>query len=273
MLVSVLLPTYNGERFINRAISGVLNQTYSDLELLVIDDGSKDKTSAIVKGIAQGDPRVRYIKNERNLGIQKSLNKGLREAKGTLIARIDDDDQWIDTDKIAKQVKFFEYHKEYVLLGTGLITQDTKGRELYRFYNPRKDKDIRKRMLYRNCFSHSTVMFSKESALKVGGYSESAHALHIEDYDLWLRVGMVGRFANIRDYSVRLTIHRDSISATHKIVQLKKQLEITKHYSRDYPLALYNRLKSYFRLTIYYLFGKRVPRWLENWVVARYKKR
>ena len=248
MLVSVLLPTYNGEKFINRAISGVLNQSYSDMELLVIDDGSTDKTAAIVQGIAQGDPRVRYIKNETNLGIQKSLNRGLREAKGEWIARVDDDDQWVDKKKIEKQIKFLELHRGYVLVGTGLITQDTNGKELYRFFNPRKDKDIRRRILYRNCFSHSTIVFSKEAALKAGGYSESAHALHIEDYDLWLKLGMCGKFANIRDYAVRLTIHKDSISAVHKIVQFKKQIEITKRYSRDYPCAFYNRARSYFRL-------------------------
>ena len=240
MLISVILPTYNGERFINRAISGVLNQSYSDLELLVLDDGSTDNTSAIVQGIAQGDPRVRYIKNEKNLGIQKSLNKGLREAKGAWIARIDDDDQWTDKEKIDKQVNFLKTHKGYILLGTGLITQDTKGKELYRFYNPRKDRDIRKKILYRNCFSHSTVMFSKEAALKAGGYSESAHALHIEDYDLWLRLGMIGKFANIRDYAVRLTIHKSSISAVHKIVQFKKQLEIT--HQLDFLKLPYHRM-------------------------------
>lgn len=272
MLVSVILPTYNGSKSIRTAIKSVLSQNYHSLELLVIDDGSGDDTASVVQEFIDKDNRVRYFKNNKNSGIQRSLNRGLREATGELVARIDDDDEWVDSQKLTSQVEFFKNNPEYILVGTGLIVQDTKGRELYRFLNPVEDKEIRQRLLYRNCFSHSTVMFRRAEVLKSGGYDEGPETLHVEDYDLWLRIGRLGKFANLASFSVQLTVHKRSISGTQKLVQLKKQMEVTKKYLCDYPNAWGSRVSSWLRLWLYLGFGKLVPRWLEYKVVAVYKK-
>lgn len=272
MLVSVILPTYNGSKTIRTAIKSVLSQNYHFLELLVIDDGSSDETASVVQEFIDKDDRVRYFKNGKNQGIQRSLNRGLKEAKGELVARIDDDDEWVDSEKLIAQVEFFKNNIEHVLLGTGLIVQDTGGRELYRFFNPTEDKEIRKKLLYRNCFSHSTVMFRREPILRAGGYDEGPETLHLEDYDLWLRAGRIGKLANLARYSVRLTVHKKSISGTQKLIQLKKQMELTKKYLGDYPNAWGSRASGWLRLWLYMGFGRRVPKWLEHKIMEVYKK-
>jgi len=271
--VSVILPTYNGEHYIRKAIESVLGQSYSSLELIVVDDGSTDTTPQIIAEYAAKDGRVRYLRNEVNVGIQRSLNRGLKEARGAWIGRIDDDDSWVLTDKLEKQLAFLENNPAHVLIGTGLIVQDEAGDELYRFYNPREDADVRQRLLYRNCFSHSTVIFNRDRALQIGGYDESPATLHIEDYDLWLRLGQHGRGGNLSDYAVRLTLHDQSISATQKIVQFKKQLELTKHFKGAYPRYFWNRMRSWLRLGLYEAFGAVAPAYVERYIVARYKRR
>ena len=129
-LVSILLPAYNGSKRIEGAIRSVIGQTYTNWELLVIDDGSIDKTAEIVDNFTKNDTRIKYIKNEFNLGIQKTLNYGLRESKGEYIARIDDDDIWCDKEKLNKQVDFLNTNPKCVLVGTGVIIVDKDNKEL-----------------------------------------------------------------------------------------------------------------------------------------------
>ena len=116
--VSVILPAYNGERFIGRSIKSVLSQRLESFELIVIDDGSSDDTNSIIREFVGRDSRVRHLSNKENLGIQKTLNIGIRESRGEYIARIDDDDEWSDNDKLSRQVDFLDGNKDYVLVGT-----------------------------------------------------------------------------------------------------------------------------------------------------------
>src|SRR4030042_3106655 len=99
MKVSIILPTYNGGRFITKAIKSVLGQSFADYEFLIVDDGSTDNTPEIVKEFSRKDKRIRYVREETNQDFQQALNQGLQLAEGEYIARIDDDDIWIDEDK------------------------------------------------------------------------------------------------------------------------------------------------------------------------------
>ena len=233
--VSIVLPTYNGSRMIARTLSSVRTQTYDSWELLVMDDGSTDGTAAIVQEIAAQDSRIRYIRNETNLGIQKTLNWGLKESRGVFIARIDDDDAWVDTGKLSTQVAYMEAHPDCVLVGTGTIVVDEKGSELYRYLSLKSDAAIRAWMLFRNCFTHSSVLFSREAALRLGGYGEGPDTRHVEDYDLWLRLGTVGTLANLPLHAVAFTVSAKSISSVHKLTQLKKDRVLARKYGSSYP--------------------------------------
>ncbi len=252
-LVTILMPTYNGAQWIKKAIESVLDQSYVDWELLVLNDGSNDSTELIVSQIAQNDPRVRYLKNEDNLGIQKTLNKGINESKGEYIARIDDDDRWTDINKLKNQVEFLEENKDYVLIGTGAILIDEEGKELSKFLMPQKDKDIKRKILSKNCFIHSSVLFRKEVALIVGGYDESGGTRHVEDYDLWLNLGTKGKFSNLGSHSVSLMQREGTISNSNRINQAKRVLVLIRKFKNIYPNFLIGYLISVARLVFFFV--------------------
>jgi glycosyltransferase involved in cell wall biosynthesis len=271
-IVSIILPTYNGEKYIKRAIESIIAQSFSRWELLVIDDGSVDNTKDIIVEYSSKDNRIIYLKNEVNLGIQKTLNKGLREAKGEYIARIDDDDEWIDTDKLKKQVEFLNNNPDHVLVGTGVIVIDESGLELFRYLLPEKDKNIKKKILGKNCFVHSSVMFRKDLALSLGGYSEDTAVKHIEDYDLWLKLGTVGKLANLSIYAVKFTLRGGSISSVNKIEQFKKNINLANKYKNKYPNYFGALFRSYIRIVVYGFILKSPIRFSLNKLTKFYKE-
>jgi glycosyltransferase involved in cell wall biosynthesis len=256
-LVSIILPIWNGGTRMKDAILSVLGQSYRHWELLIVDDGSTDNTEEVANSMASVDPRIKYIKNETNLGIQKTLNRGLKEAQGEYIARIDDDDIWIDKDKIKAQIEFLSSNKDYVLVGTGFIAVNEKNEEIFKRLNPISDEAVRQKILSGNCFTHSSVVFRKESALKFGGYSESEDTKHIEDYDLWLKLGTVGKLANLSIYAVRLTIWEQSLSSKNKITQFRKSFKIIHKFKDKYPKYIVSVLYSWFHLFIYIILTKK----------------
>lgn len=253
--VSIILPTYNGARFISGAIHSVLNQDFSDWELIVVDDGSTDDTEHIVSGYASRDPRVAYARNGRNMGIQKSLNNGLGRARGEYIARIDDDDRWVDQSKLSRQVAFLDAHADCVLVGTGAIVIDEKGTELFRFLNTQTDRDIRARLLGKNCFTHSSVLFRKSAAMQAGGYNESRDALHVEDYDLWLKLGAMGAMANLPMYAVQWMMRGNSLSSRNRIGQFWKSMRLAVQFRTHYPGFAKGFARSWVRLIAYGVFS------------------
>ena len=201
-LVSILLATYNGSRFIRRAIQSVLDQTFGDYELIVIDDGSNDETLEILKEF-ENEERIIRLRNEINLGYFKALNRGMRKARGDYIAIIDDDDKWVDVNKMSQQAVFLDTHPEYVLVGTGMISVDENGIELSRKLFPEKDAEIRDEMLALCFFSHSSVMYRKSIAINCDGYSEKRYPY--DEYDLWLKLGTKGKLANLSIYGLQYT--------------------------------------------------------------------
>lgn len=252
-IISIILPVYNGASRLKEAIDSVINQSYTDWELLAIDDGSTDNTRGVVESFIKNDSRIRYVKNEVNLGIQKTLNKGLKEARGEYIARIDDDDIWVDTDKLKRQLEFLEKNTDYVLVGTGAILTDENKDELARFIMPEEDEEIRNKILSKNCFIHSSVMFRKSAAFKFNGYDESQNTLHIEDYDLWLKMGTLGKFANLGRYCVSLKQGKDTISAKNRINQALRIVGEIKKFRKYYPKPLKGYFFGVLRLTFFFV--------------------
>lgn len=270
--VSVILPTFNGAKFIDRAISSVLNQTFRNLEILVVDDGSSDNTFEVVLNFSKQDARVIYLKNEKNLGIQRSLNLALKSSKNEYIARIDDDDEWIDKEKLEKQINFLNENQDYFLVGTGTIVVDENRKELFRFLNPKTNDEIRRSLLKRNCFTHSSVLFRKESVLKLGGYSETEETLHVEDYDLWLRLGKFGKQANLSDYSVTFMNREKAISSQNRLKQFKKNIQLIKKYRSDYPGYKSALIIGYVRLIFYKILYLPILNYFKNSVIKFYKE-
>ena len=193
-LVSVVIPTYNGSKLIGRAVQSVYSQTFKNFEIVIVNDGSEDNTLNIISNL-----KARVIDNKKNLGFVKSLNIGIENSTGKYIARLDDDDIWIDSEKLGKQVRFMEENQDCVLSGGGIIKTDGR-KEISRHLFPESDKDIRKKILVSNLFNHSAAMFKKKDWQETGRYDEEFG--FFADYDLWLKLGGRGVFYNFQEYFV-----------------------------------------------------------------------
>ncbi len=197
-LVSVIIPTYNRKLYVLGAIESALNQTYKNIEIVVIDDCSKDNTFELILNLQKKHHQITAIRIEVNLGPAGTANAGINIAKGKYIAILDDDDTWSDEKKLEKQVAFLEKNKDYVLCGGGVIKRDKRGVEIVRYLPIESDLNIRKAILINNVFAHSTVLYSKKSFLEVGGYQKNLK--YFADWDLWLKLGTVGKFYNFQDF-------------------------------------------------------------------------
>lgn len=239
-LITVLLSTYNGAKYISSAIASVLSQTEARLELIIINDASNDNTNRIAQELA--DNRVRIVHNETNIGLTKSLNRGLLLARGAYIARIDDDDRWIDTAKLARQMDFLKTHPEVHILGTAahLIAED--GQLLREINYPTTDYELRTHMLQRNQFIHSSVLMRGSIMRKLGGYNEQLR--RSQDYELWLRFGQQGKMANLPNSMVALRQRTGAISHQHHYQQFQSFAQSAYRYRRDYP-GFYRNVPAY----------------------------
>ncbi len=232
--VSVVLATYNGSGTITAAIGSVLSQSLRDCELIVVDDCSGDDTAAVVRKIE--DKRIVYTRNERNLGYAGALNRGLGRAQGDYIAIIDDDDIWLDNDKLWKQAAFLDDRPDYVLVGGGAITVDESGAELSRRLMPQTDGEIRERVLMENPFIHSSAMYRRKAAINLGGYRQS-RLPYSEDYGLWVKLGTAGKLANLPTYVVRYTARERGAgyALRMRIIPAVRSLALVVRYRNHYP--------------------------------------
>ena len=257
-LVSIILPVYNGNETVALSIKSFIFQDFQDWELIIINDCSKDESEKIIFGFEKEDKRIVYIKNEKNIGLQKTLNKGIRISQGKYIARIDQDDTWIDVSKLSKQIKFFEENKDYVLTGTDATICNTKGESIGKYSMPKSDKEIREKILSKNCFLHSSIMARKEDMEKAGLYGEDSNAFCIEDYELWLRLGTIGKFANMDFAGISIMIHTESITAKNRIRQAWKILNVIPKYRKIYGNFIKCYIISFCRL-LFFIFISIVP--------------
>lgn len=237
--------SYNRAKYIGAAIESVLDQNFANWELLIIDGGSRDNSESVITPYLV-NPRVHFLKQSENLGIARNRNIGLNMAKGEYVAILDSDDVWTDPEKLSKQIKFLREYKNHVLVGTNFEIIDESGRTIRKVPVLISDKDIRQKLLLRNEFAHSSVMFRRAPALQAGAYNPSLFIW--EDYDLWLRLGQVGKLANLAETTTAYRIHSDGISGTKKIKGAWTMLFIIKRYRRSYPNFYMALLKGCLRV-------------------------
>lgn len=196
--VTVLMAVHNGARFLREAIESTLGQSFGAFEFLIVDDGSTDATRAIID--SYGDPRIRVVANDRNLGLSASLNRGIRLARGRYIARIDADDV-SEPDRLEQQFAFMERHPEIALLGSWYTIIDEHGATVGRRWVPCDQHEIRWMLRFCSAFAHSAVMIRRSVLDDVGLYDESlTYAL---DWDLWVRIAARARVHNLDRFLVR----------------------------------------------------------------------
>jgi len=202
--VTVLMSVYNGVPYLAEAIESVLVQSFDDFEFLIIDDASTDGSKDLVQ--SYGDPRIRLINNESNLGRgqTRALNYGLRLARGEYIARLDSDDIALPH-RLERQVSYMAQHPQVVLLGTWCQFIDEVGNLVGCFHPPTSHQAIIDATATINPFAHSAVLFRRAPVMEMGGYP--ANYLYAQDFALWLRLSRRYQLANLPEEHVQIRQH------------------------------------------------------------------
>jgi GT2 family glycosyltransferase len=201
--ISVLMPVYNAGRFLAPAVESVLAQTFSDFELIAIDDGSSDDSGKVLAAFAARDTRIRVFGQE-NRGIIATLNRALELARAPLVARMDADDL-SRPDRFAKQVGYLGEHPEIAVLSGAMDLIDASGTYVRTDMFPTAPDEVRNELQRRNCVAHPAVMARTEVLRAAGRYRNTA--LYAEDYDLWLRISERNQIANLSDVLLSYRVH------------------------------------------------------------------
>ncbi len=213
MKLSVLLPVYNAERFLQEAIESVLGQTFKDFEFIIINDGSTDNSQAIIDKYQAQDNRIRAYQ-QQNKGIVATRNKLLELAQTDYIAILDADDVYYP-ERLQVQYDYMLDNDDLILCGSFYDVIDDGGRFIEQVRHPTSDEDCRKQLIQGSCvFNQVSVMCKKEVVLKIGGYRCAFRVA--EDYDLWLRLIEVGKVGNIAQFLVQRRWHSTNTSITHR---------------------------------------------------------
>lgn len=239
--VSIIMPVYNGESYLHEAITSILSQSFTDFEFVMIDDGSDDRSWEVMQSFE--DPRIRLERNEINMGLIATLNRGIKLAKGDFIARMDCDDVSLP-DRLKMQVDFLDKNPDIGMVGTdySMIASDgTPWNPPKSFDVPTESDLIEWKLYFSCCVCHASMMVRKTVYSHLGGYQNDF--VHAEDYDLFLRAVSSTKIASLPDVMYKVRKHQGNVSEMYK----KKQ-----KYSADIAVqqALYRTLGTSISLDI-----------------------
>lgn len=225
--ISVVMSVYNSDRYLRESIESILAQTFTDFEFVILDDASSDSSWNIITEYANRDRRVRLFKNEENIGLTKSLNKGLKLARGEFIARQDADDVSLP-ERLQKQVELLDKSQEVVLVSCNIDLIDAQG-DYIETQQRTCDRDLIPWYLlfYNHLAGHSQVMYRQKPVEDLGGYAENYR--YSQDYELWSRLVKVGEIAILPDVLLQQRRHDKSISAAKQLEQSTYSLSQARH--------------------------------------------
>lgn len=233
-LVSIIMSVYNDEKYLSKSIESILNQTYTNIEFIIINDGSRDDSLDIIKKYYNIDDRIVLI-DQKNIGLTKSLNKAIKLSNGKYIARQDSDDISV-LNRFEKQIKFMEDNPNYALVGTNIIKIDKDDKQLEVNKTQYNYKDIVDTFKTRNCIAHGSVMINKELLKNELFYDENFK--YAQDFRLWAKIAKNYKIANLEEPLYKLRIHNDSISK-QKIEQQSVYAAVVA-YEFDYNVIVSN---------------------------------
>lgn len=218
-LVSVLIPVYNGTEFLDQAIESVLNSTYKNTEIILVDDGSTDKSQARCKVYEKKYPHVRFYGFRKNKGMTRCLNFGVKKAHGKYIARLNQDDIMMPN-RLAKQVAFLESNPDHVIVGGAIKLFTNDNPHFDKVYFTLTDQEIRDQWLYVSPYSDPTVMYRKDAWSKTDGYSQ--YFWPADDVHMWYQLGSLGKMANLPTIMTKVRWHEKAGSiAGHRRQMIK----------------------------------------------------
>lgn len=228
--VTVLMPVYNGEKYLGKAIESILRQTFADFELLIIDDGSTDSSAEIIR--SYDDSRIRFVQNSTNLRLVATRNKGLELARGEYIALADCDDVSLPH-RLERQVEYLATHPQVGVVGTACQFIDAAEVPGAVWRNPQEHNLISWHLFFTCPIANPTVLMRKAAVRKTGGYKETLGEFGTEDYELFCRASRVMQLANLPDNLVYYRRHGSSISQTHDEQNRGNAVEIARLLMRQ----------------------------------------
>jgi glycosyltransferase involved in cell wall biosynthesis len=216
--ISVVLAVYNGERHLDNALRSILNQSFTDFELIIIDDGSTDGSPDILSALQRADPRAVVVRQE-NRGLAASLNRGLELARGAYVARQDADD--ISTaDRFERQAAFLDAHPSIAAVGSSADVIDRCGAVVGALTAATGAQAVTRGLLtLRTTPVHGSMMMRKDAVLAAGGYREAFRVA--QDYDLWLRLSDRLEIDNLPDVHYQWRLDRDNVYTARRATQLR----------------------------------------------------
>lgn len=222
--VTVLMPVYNGEKYLREAIDSILSQTFTDFEFVIIDDCSTDGSVAVVN--TYSDPRIKLVQNESNLGVTLSLNKGLDLARGEYIVRMDCDDVSLP-ERLAKQVAFMDVHPEIAVCGTWAKEINEDGHVI-----GVKEPPVGKQLELH--YWNSTPIIHPSAIIRVAhlnGLRYDGRIKYAQDFDLWLRIKARFKIYNLAEHLLLYRIHNNSIGLTMREEQIDSAYETFRRFT------------------------------------------
>ena len=204
------MPVYNAGKYVGKSIESILSQTYTNLELIIVNDGSTDNSREVI--LSYKDPRIKYFENDSNLNIVKTRNRCISESSGEYIAVLDSDDIAFP-DRLEKQLEFLEANPEYGMCGTYYHIINENNEYQSRIQVPLNDLDNKTFLNFNVCFCHSTVMMRSELAKKIK-YREGYDI--IEDYEITYNISKIAKIANLPIYSTHYRVHGNNVTIAKK---------------------------------------------------------
>lgn len=263
--VSVLMPVYNAEKYLDTAIESILNQSFKDFEFIIIDDGSSDSSWELIKSWSKKDNRIIPFRNKTNLRTTKTLNKGLKKAGGKYIVRMDADD-WSYPNRIEWQYLFMEKNTDIGVSGGTIEICDEKLKIINKRGYPKTDAQVREKIFRYSPFAHPSTIWRTSLLKKVGGYNENLPLS--QDYELYFRIGKYSKFGNLSKTLLKLRTHNDSSS----IVKGKFQEQYT-IYSRikaflelGYNMTFFDKLYTFVQMLSMVIIPPKMKFWIFNFL-------
>lgn len=229
-MISVVMPVYNAEKYLKESIDSILNQTYTDFEFIILNDGSTDNTEKII--LSYDDQRIVYVKNEENLQIVKTLNKGIAISKGKYIARMDADDISLP-ERFEKQIKFMESNVDISVCGSFLETIGKEEKRIWKY--PITPESIKVTLMFNSPLAHPSVIIRKSFFDKAVYSLEYQKA---EDYYLWVENSNESKYANIPEVLLYYRLHEFQTGQVSYDMQLKLSNDIRKKFLKTFGMEM-----------------------------------
>lgn len=262
--LSVLLPVYNAADYLKQAVDSLLAQTFTDFEIIAIDDGSTDDSLKVLK--SYDDPRLK-ITSRQNKRLIATLNEALGLARGEYVARMDADDESLPR-RFERQVEFLNSHPNVVLVGSDFDVIDEQNRLIEVQSVMTADADIRRELFVKNAFGHGTIMARRAAIEKAGGFR--ADYLHVEDYDLWRRMLELGGAANLPESLYRWRVNTAGVSLSHNADQTDRTLDLMKQIWQQSDFPNYSLVQTIKAAGFYRSLDAKGGRHLNQFVYDQY---